>query len=49
MLVLKGELEDSSLPYLFDVSMFSKLNNSNLIDHINRAGKTLYEKEARQV
>lgn len=42
---LKSELEESSLPYLFDVSIFGRLNNANLIDHINRVGKVLYEKE----
>jgi predicted nucleotidyltransferase len=44
LLRLKGELEDSNLPYFVDVSIFSKLNNNNFIEHINRVGKTLYEK-----
>jgi hypothetical protein len=43
MLTLEGELDESSLPYLFDVSIFNKLKNANLVDHINRVGKVLYE------
>jgi predicted nucleotidyltransferase len=42
---LKSELEESSLPYLFDVSIFEQLSNANLKDHINRVGKVLYEKQ----
>ncbi|MDR0760823.1 MAG: nucleotidyltransferase domain-containing protein [Treponema sp.] len=42
---LKGELDESSLPYLFDVSLFGRLKNENLLSHINRVGKVIYEKE----
>ena len=41
---LESELDESSLPYLFDISILSKLKNANLVDHINRTGKVLYEK-----
>ena len=37
--------DDSLLPYLVDVSDFSKLKNQNLIDHITRRGKILYERK----
>jgi predicted nucleotidyltransferase len=42
---LKSELEESALPYLFDISLFEQLNNANLKDHINRVGRVLYEKQ----
>lgn len=39
-----GDFDDSMLPYLVDVSDFSKLNNAELIDHIQRRGKVIYER-----
>jgi predicted nucleotidyltransferase len=42
---LKSDLEESSLPYLFDVSIFEQLGSPNLKDHINRVGRVLYEKQ----
>ncbi len=41
-----NEFDDSSLPYLVDVSIFSELKNPDLIDHIKRRGKTLYERKS---
>ncbi len=35
-------LSESSLPYFCDVSLFSRLNNPALIDHIRRRGKAIY-------
>lgn len=36
------ELDDLLLPYKFDVSIFYKIENKELIDPINRVGKTIY-------
>lgn len=44
---LWGKLDDSDLPYLFDVSVFEKIDNEDLKDHINRVGKVLYEKKIK--
>jgi predicted nucleotidyltransferase len=33
-----NELDDLLLPYKFDISIFSDINNDNLIDHIKRVG-----------
>lgn len=44
LLKVKCLFDDSYLPYLTDISDFSKLKNQNLIDHILRNGKVLYEK-----
>ena len=41
---LIDELEDLYLPYMFDISVFSQINDENLIEHINRVGKILYTK-----
>ncbi|MBF6649393.1 nucleotidyltransferase domain-containing protein [Methylobacter sp. BlB1] len=37
------ELEDLFLPYCFDISLFSRINNAHLIDHINHIGVIFYE------
>lgn len=42
---LSTRLDESSLPYVFDVSIFEKLNNPELIDHINRRGVEIYSKQ----
>ena len=39
-----GEFDDSDLPYLVDISLYSKLTNENLIEHIERVGKIIYER-----
>ncbi|SMD42045.1 Predicted nucleotidyltransferase [Aquiflexum balticum DSM 16537] len=41
---IKSELEDSSLPYFVDLVNFSKLKHPEFIDHIERVGKSFYEK-----
>jgi len=38
------ELDNLYLPYSFDISIFEKLENKGLIDHINKIGKIVYEK-----
>lgn len=41
------ELDELCLPYNFDISVFEKLENKDLIDHINRIGTTIYENDSR--
>jgi uncharacterized protein len=38
------ELDDLLLPYIFDISVFDQLGNSDLRDHIERVGQVFYEK-----
>ena len=40
-----GAFDDSSLPYLVDVSDFSQIKSEPLKDHIRMRGKVLYERE----
>lgn len=40
-LKLYGDLEDSYLPYFVDLSIYSEIDNPNLISHIDRVGKEL--------
>ena len=44
ILHIADRFEDSYLPYMFDISDFSKLTNPDLIDHIKRRGITIFEK-----
>ena len=39
---IETELDDLLLPYKFDVSIFHKIQNKDLIDHIERIGKELF-------
>ncbi len=38
-------LYESDLPYMFDVSIFSKITNPDLIDHIRRKGIVIWERK----
>lgn len=39
---LSAELDDLLLPYLFDISVYKKIENPDLLEHINRVGQTLF-------
>ena len=41
---VNSEIDDLNTPYLFDVSVFGKLNSPSLKEHINRVGKVFYKK-----
>jgi predicted nucleotidyltransferase len=43
-----GDLDDSSSPYLFDISIFDKLNSPSLEEHIHRVGKVFYQKDSSE-
>ena len=43
---LERTLDELYLPYTFDISVFSQLDNLDFIDHILRVGKTFYERES---
>lgn len=42
LISLSEKLEDSPLPYLFDISDFNKITNIDLKDHIIRRGIRIY-------
>jgi predicted nucleotidyltransferase len=39
------ELDDLLLPFKFDLSVFSTIENTELLEHISRIGKVFYEKK----
>lgn len=38
------DLDELYLPYSFDISIYEKIQNKELINHINRIGVAIYEK-----
>lgn len=45
LLMLCERLDESNLPYMYDVSIFGQLTNQNFIDHIRRVGVFIYSRE----
>jgi predicted nucleotidyltransferase len=41
---LMDRLDDSLIPYTFDISIFHQISNPDLIDHIERVGQVFYQK-----
>jgi len=41
---VEEDIEDLLLPYLFDMSIYSHIDNEGLIDHINRVGVGFYKR-----
>ncbi len=39
---ISNELDDLSLPYSFDFSIYDQIKNAELLDHIKRVGKIFY-------
>ncbi len=39
------KLEELDLPYTFDVSIYHRIEDPELISRINRVGKTLYSRK----
>lgn len=46
---LQSDLEDSNLPYFVDIVYYPTLTHKELINHIDRVGRPLYQKDQRQV
>jgi uncharacterized protein len=41
---IENDLDDLLLPYKIDLSLLKHIRNQELLDHINRVGKTLFQK-----
>jgi predicted nucleotidyltransferase len=41
---LINDLDDSYLPYKFDISIYSDLKSDKFIEHIERVGKVFYDR-----
>ncbi|NBI13871.1 nucleotidyltransferase domain-containing protein [[Haemophilus] felis] len=40
-----NDLDDSYLPYLFDLSIYHQLTHAPFIEHIDRVGQLFYQRE----
>jgi len=45
LLRIENELDDLLLPYNIDVSIFEKIENKDLTEHIRRDGVVIYKKQ----
>jgi len=43
---IESDIDDLFLPYSFDISIFKDIDNPDLVDHINRVGVVLHEKDS---
>jgi predicted nucleotidyltransferase len=41
---IRRELDDLLLPYTIDIAIYNKIDNPELIEHINRVGVVFYKK-----
>lgn len=44
LLQIEKELDDLMLPYSFDLSLYHKLSNEDLVKHIDSNGKSFYSR-----
>jgi len=49
LMLLDSELDDLMLPYEIDLSLKSRINNQDLIAHIEQVGKVFYDRTHRMV
>ena len=42
---IETQIDDLLLPYLFDISVYHQISNSDLIDHIQRVGQIFYQRD----
>jgi len=41
---IQFEIDDLLLPYMFDISIYTQIDNPDLIGHIDRVGQIFYKK-----
>jgi uncharacterized protein len=49
LLKLEAELDDLLLPYKIDLSLYHKINNPDLTEHIQQVGLQFYEKTDKEL
>jgi predicted nucleotidyltransferase len=42
--LIKNRIDESMIPYLFDLSIYDKIESESLKEHINRVGKIFYKR-----
>lgn len=46
---IRLEIDDLLLPYTFDLSVFSQIENPELVEHIKRVGKVFYKNKLASI
>jgi predicted nucleotidyltransferase len=46
---VENELDDLLMPWKIDLSILRKIENPDLVDHIQRVGKVLFERKAQRI
>jgi uncharacterized protein len=46
---IEDEIDDLLLPYLFDISIFSHIEDPDVVDHINRVGIPFYQRKSESL
>lgn len=49
LMQIEDQIDDLSLPYTVDLSQYAQLSNIDLIEHIDRVGLVIYEKNAEEL
>lgn len=49
LMQIEDQIDDLSLPYTVDLSQYAQLSNTDLIEHIDRVGLVIYEKNAEEL
>ena len=44
---IEEKIDDLLLPYMFDISIYTQIDNPDLIGHIDRVGQIFYRRESR--
>jgi predicted nucleotidyltransferase len=42
---IESEIDDLLLPYMFDISIYTQIDNDELIGHIDRVGQIFYRRD----
>ncbi|MDO9268466.1 MAG: nucleotidyltransferase domain-containing protein [Methylobacter sp.] len=48
LMQIEDQIDDLFLPYTVDLSQYSQLSNTDLIEHIDRVGVVIYDKDAEE-
>ena len=46
LMQIENQIDDLFLPYSIDLSQYDQLTNADLMDHINRVGVVIYDRNA---
>lgn len=49
LMQIEDQIDDLFLPYTVDLSQYSQLSNTDLIEHIDRVGVVIYDKDSKEI